>query len=113
LLQIRRKKQIVNSESEEAKNFNHYAYGGNIGGNTEFNWDVFYCAKCDLELSTDDITLYERKKKKAYGNLDFDTFRRDKYRSDKKVNKRLNFIVTSLIVLAIFILFILSVNHGF
>ena len=104
LLQIKRKKQVFHSESEEAKKFNYYAYGGNLRGYNEYNWDVYYCASCDLEISIEDMRRYERALKKAGGNVDFDAFRELTNSPDRKVNKRLNFLILCLVGIAICLL---------
>jgi len=68
LLQIKRKERVVNSESEEAKDFDFSSGGLAFGpsraiGNVKFTWDVFYCEKCDLEISIKNMKIYENKKK--------------------------------------------------
>ena len=110
LLQIRRKKQIVNSESEEVKNFSYYAYGGNMRGDTEFNWDVFYCPDCDKEIPTGDMISYERKLRKTGEIVDFDAFRKNKYCPDKKTNKWRFFLYACLVAL-VFTLIIIMISN--
>ena len=75
-LQVKRKKQVVDMASEEAKKFSYYPIGGIYSKYVEFRWDVFYCANCNIEIPIGDILIYERKLKKAGGNLDFDEFRK-------------------------------------
>jgi len=64
-----KKEQIVNSESEEAKNFD-FSTGiggtesGRMIGNIRFIWDMFYCSKCDIEYDIEpfiDDTYHLRK----------------------------------------------------
>ena len=87
LLKIRRKEQIVNSESEGAKKFSLYTYGGGSGGNFLLAWDVYCCTNCDKEISTGIILDYERELKKIGGNIDFDAFlERNKNPNLKKHN---------------------------
>ena len=98
LLEIKRKKQMVNSKTEEHKKFSSYAIGGNIGGNVEFNWDVFYCENCNIELSIEDMLGYERNLKKTGVKSNFDAFRKGKPVSAKKLNKRQTFLFISLVI---------------
>ena len=59
LLKISRKEKVVNSESEEAKDFDFYIGEGYTMGNVKFSWDVYYCEKCDSEISIDNQRRYE------------------------------------------------------
>ena len=65
LLAVVQKKQIVNSESEEAKNFDFHFQEGRMFGNIEFTFDVFFCENCDKELSISEVRTFEREKKKS------------------------------------------------
>ena len=70
LLQVVKKSQIVNSESEEAKDFDFSGSnsgdisGGRLRGNIKFTWDVYYCAKCNIEISIKDMRYYEHEQKR-------------------------------------------------
>jgi len=84
-LEVKTKKQIVNSESEEAKHFDFSSDGGRLQGNIEFRWDVYYCANCNIEIDIGDMRSYERELKKTGGNVDFDAIReRNKLPNKKK-----------------------------
>jgi hypothetical protein len=61
LLEVRQVSKIVNSQSEEAKNFRFPEFDGvHARGNIEFFWDVFYCAKCEKGLTIPEVLKYER-----------------------------------------------------
>jgi len=69
LLQVIRKSRIVNSESEEAKDFNFSGVdGGYMIGNVKFTWDVCFCEQCNHEISTGDMYRYEREQRKLKRN---------------------------------------------
>ena len=111
LLQLKKKKQVVNSESEEAINFDFSGMEGGMVGNIEFNWDVFYCAKCDTEISVQDMSSYEREMEKLGGNVDFDALRaRNNSPYKKKEEKRLYFIIKCLVII-VFVLICIVATH--
>ena len=107
LLQVKRKAQIVNSESEEAKGFNFYIYGGGSGGNYKFSWDVFYCINCDKEMSIGSIVDYEKELKKTNGGgeVDFDAFLERRKLSGKITHnwKSLLFACALVVIFAIIV----------
>jgi len=74
LLQLTKKEEIVNSESDGYKRFSNYIYGGGSGGNIQYVWEVYYCEACDKEMHTGVILDYERELKKTGGNVDFDEY---------------------------------------
>lgn len=59
--------KIVNSQSEEAKNYDFSSSGGDgyMIGNVKFIWTEFYCAKCDKSFSVNSIYQTEKQVKKA------------------------------------------------
>ena len=64
-IQVKRTKKIVNSKSEEAKNFD-FSFsgdGGFMSGDVEFIFEVFYCSSCKKEFSIKEIRNFERKRK--------------------------------------------------
>jgi len=61
---IRKKSQVVNSASEEAKDFDFAVVDSFMIGNIKFIFDVYYCKKCDLDMSIKSIRRYEREQKK-------------------------------------------------
>ena len=67
MLEIKRCEKIVNSESEEAKDFDFSFDQGSKIGNVKFSQDVYYCAKCDSEISIKDQKKYERDQGKVVG----------------------------------------------
>lgn len=55
--------KIVNSESEEAKNYHFSSCGdGYMVGNVKFIWTEFVCLKCNQNYSVDAIYLAEKGK---------------------------------------------------
>ena len=64
LLQIKNKSRVVNSESEEAKDYDFSTGDTCLTGNIKFIFDVFYCAKCNMEISVREQRAYERTGKK-------------------------------------------------
>ena len=64
LLKIIRVEKVVNSESEEAKDFDFSFDEGRKIGNVKFSRDIYYCAKCDSEISIRDQRQYERDRRK-------------------------------------------------
>jgi len=107
LLQLKRKKQIVNSESEEAKDFDFTLMfeGSNLHGNIEFTWDLLYCKHCDLEISVRDMKNYERERKKADGYIDFDAIRMRNTSFKKKAYNRLHIIIFCIICVVFLFVF--------
>ena len=87
-LQVKKKIQIVNSETEEAKNFDFSTSEGRLRGNIKFHWDVFYCGKCDIELPVGDILCYERELKKTGAHVSFNAFRTDYHSPEKEEGRR-------------------------
>ena len=67
LVTVKKIKKIVNSKSEEAKNFDFTSdVGGMRGylkGDVEFIWYVYYCSNCDIEITNKEMRKYERAKK--------------------------------------------------
>ena len=65
LLTVERISKVVNSESEEAKDFDFDGINeGRKIGNVEFTWDVYYCASCDVGFTLKHIIGLEDEKKK-------------------------------------------------
>ena len=54
--------QIVNSHSEEAKNFKYKNYFDNMAGNIKFIWTEYTCETCQKEYSVDEIHRAEKRK---------------------------------------------------
>ena len=53
--------RVVNSDSEEAKDFDFSSSGeGYMIGNVKFIWIEFTCAKCSRNYSIDDIYRFEK-----------------------------------------------------
>jgi len=67
LLKINRNDKIINSESDEAEDFDFSFDESRKIGNIKFSWDVYHCAKCDLYISTKEQRRYEREKRKLLG----------------------------------------------
>ena len=69
LLRVISKGVVINSESEEAKNFNFSVMDGRMYGNIRFTNDIFYCNECDREFTTRAISDIEKEeKRKLKGN---------------------------------------------
>ncbi|MDR1689802.1 MAG: hypothetical protein LBS21_14535 [Clostridiales bacterium] len=60
ILRVKRESQIVNSRSEEAKNFDFYNGENFLIGGVKFIWNVFYCDVCNKTFSIKDIRQYEK-----------------------------------------------------
>ena len=113
LLKIKRKKQIFHFNSEEARSFNYYPLGGGRFEYAEFNWDVFYCEICNLEISIRDMRSYEHELKKTGGNIDFNSIRERNESRDKEKNKKsswLSFLLLCLVVTVV-VLVIIAITH--
>jgi len=105
LLQVLSKKQIVNSESEEAKDFDFSSMfeGGSLYGNVEFTRDVFYCRFCDIEISINDMRKYEKELKRTNSHVDFDLIKGTKeYRI-----KWPNFLIVFLMIAVCLLIYLL------
>ena len=64
--------QVVNLKSEEAKNFDFSPFStSGLGGNINFIWDVFYCLKCDIQISIKEMQAYEKKQRALRGEPNF------------------------------------------
>ncbi len=59
--------KIVNSQSEEAKDYDFSSPGGDgyMIGNVKFIWTEFYCGKCDKNFSINGIYQTEKEVKKT------------------------------------------------
>ena len=60
LLDVVKKTRVVNSESEEAKDFSF----DKTEGNMKFTWDVFFCPKCESEIDAAHLLWHEKEQKK-------------------------------------------------
>ena len=107
LLQVKAKKQVVNSEAEEAKDFNFSGYEGSMIGNVKFTWDIFYCEHCDKEIPISDIYQYERELKKKGAYIIFDAFIQDRDSHTQKKPSRWMFSIIALLVVAVFALILI------
>lgn len=54
--------KIVNSKSEEAKNYDFSSVDGYMVGNDKFIWTEFHCEKCDKNFSINSIYQAEKQK---------------------------------------------------
>jgi len=67
-LEVKKIKRVVNSESDEAKDFDFTSYDGFIGarlvGDVEFTWYVYHCTNCDIEITNKDMRKHERENKR-------------------------------------------------
>ena len=65
-LKIIKSSKIVNSNSEDAKNFDFSSPGGEgyMVGNVKFIWTEFFCSKCGKNYSTNEIYQVEKASKK-------------------------------------------------
>ena len=59
--------KIVNSQSDEAKDYDFSPSGGDgyIIGNVKFIWTEFYCGKCEKNFSVTSIYQTQKQVKKA------------------------------------------------
>lgn len=64
-LKVRYESKIVNSNSEEAKNYNFSSGGGDyiLSGDVDFRVPYFFCLTCQRRLSIDDIMHIEKQSK--------------------------------------------------
>ena len=71
-MKTKKVKRVVNSRSEEAKDFDFSAgagtelIGGRLVGDVEFTWYVYYCDNCNIEITNKDMRKYEREKKEKF-----------------------------------------------
>lgn len=58
--------KIINSKSEEGKNFDFSFSGGDgyMNGNVKFIWTEFFCSKCSKNYSINEIYQLEKNAKK-------------------------------------------------
>ena len=72
LLKIKKVSKVVNSESEEAKDYDFRISAGEgdrrIRGNVEFSREVLHCQKCDVEVSAEDAKKYKRERQNRCGD---------------------------------------------
>lgn len=60
-LTVKRVSRVINSESEEAKEFDFsFAGDGFLGGDVEFSFEVFQCDACGKEYSIKELKAIER-----------------------------------------------------
>lgn len=57
--------KIVNSESEEAKDYDFSSGDVYMYGDVKFVWTEFNCEKCDKNFSVDDVYHAEKELKRA------------------------------------------------
>jgi rRNA maturation endonuclease Nob1 len=62
LLSVEQKRQIVNSKSDEAKNFDFQHVDIYLSGDVEFRWNVFRCTGCRREFTIKEIWRDEKAK---------------------------------------------------
>ncbi len=60
-LTVKRVNRVINSKSEEAKDFD-FAFSGDgfLSGDVEFSFEVFFCDACDKEYSIKEMKAIER-----------------------------------------------------
>jgi ferritin-like metal-binding protein YciE len=64
-LQVNRASTVVNSESDESKDFD-FSFGGGYAkmiGDVRFSKDVFFCETCNKDISIKEHRAYEMEKK--------------------------------------------------
>lgn len=62
-LDVRRIRRLINSKSNEAKDYDFSFSGGDVGfmfGDVEFSLEVFYCPTCEKEFSIKEMKRIER-----------------------------------------------------
>ena len=52
--------RIVNSKSEEAKDFNFHFVEGYMIGNVKFIWTEFQCPNCNRQITIDEMKQIEK-----------------------------------------------------
>ena len=109
LLQAKTKKRKIYYDSEEAKYYP--TLGGLLRGYTEVKWDVFYCEKCDKDISIGDVFAYRRALEKAGGDIDFNTFLKWKDIPGNRINKVLGILLICLAFTAIILILVLYTLH--
>ena len=72
-MKTKKVKRVVNSRSEEAKDFDFSAgagtelIGGRLVGDVEFTWYVYHCVNCDIEITNKDMRKFEQDGKMKKG----------------------------------------------
>ena len=69
VLVVKRENKIVNSKSPEAIHFDFNTDDGVLRGDVKFIWDVFYCSKCNEDLSHMQIFQYAKNNKSKIKEL--------------------------------------------
>ncbi len=62
-LEIKKMKKVVNSKSEEAKNFDFSTDDGTLVGDVEFTWYVYYCSNCNIEITNKEMREIQHNRK--------------------------------------------------
>lgn len=63
LLELKLSSKIVNSKSEEAKNFDFSVGDTFYVGDVEFRMRYFHCAECKMDISVKEMKEHEKHKK--------------------------------------------------
>lgn len=61
-LELRSSSQVVNSKSEEAKNFDFSVGDTFYVGDVEFRTRYFHCTECKMDISVKEMKKYEKQK---------------------------------------------------
>ena len=87
-LRVVRETRVVNSASEEAKDFDFSSAmeGSSMIGNVQFSFDAFYCPKCDARINITKMLKYELDVKKYQRRLERFNLRKEK--AVKKAEKQ-------------------------
>jgi len=100
-VQVRVKSQIIDTKSEEAKNFDFPVFeGGAVVGKVKFVWDVFYCASCDKEITITEMREFERETKRR---------EREEKRVGSERNERFRLLLRAAVLLISFVLVVMLV----
>lgn len=61
--------KVVNSKSEEAKDYDFSFVDNYLHGDVEFIWEEFKCDNCDFQMSINDLYKLEKDKRKQAKKL--------------------------------------------
>ena len=62
-LEVIKVSKVVNSKSQEAKNYDFSLGDSFMVGDVEFIWNEFYCPVCDKRVSIDEMKQIEKKQR--------------------------------------------------
>ena len=96
LLNLKKTSKVINSKSPEAKDFDFSCGDSYLSGDVEFFYNMFYCEKCNIFYSLNEIKDIEKQKN------NFES------KNKRNISKKEIFIVYTVIFILMILFFIIK-----